>query len=116
VAGVTLTDFDKTSNWYWSESCPRTYRTDLTRRYNFSLIREARRSSPEQNQQSMRSPCSSHFTNYGHPHISFDANDLGRNAASFMGYEGSLQYSQQPVSGPYPEPDESRQHPPIPFL
>jgi hypothetical protein len=29
--------------------------------------------------------------------------------------EGSLPYSQQPATGPYPEPDESTPHPPTSF-
>jgi hypothetical protein len=30
--------------------------------------------------------------------------------------EGSLQCSQVPTTGPYPQPDESNQHPPTLFL
>jgi hypothetical protein len=39
---------------------------------------------------------------------------LDQKLPAFMESEGSLSYSQQPISGPYPEPDAS--NPQIPTL
>jgi hypothetical protein len=47
---------------------------------------------------------------------SYKSLSWSRNSSPFISSTGSLPYSQQPATGPYPEPDESTQQPHIPFL